>query len=456
MRKILAKHLDGDGGIRQLIVIAVPMVISQACETIMMFTDRVFLSYLSPSHMAAALSGGLTAFMFTTFFLGLTGYTTALVAQYLGSNKKRFCTISVTQAVVISIVSYPLILSLIPLSRWIFEKTGLDASQQQLSFDYLRIILIGSIFFLGRNIFNSFFSGIGKTRIIMISSIMTMSINVFANYILIFGKFGLPALGIKGAAIGTIISTFCGFIFMLCAYLIYTKKRYEYMLRKSFKLDLDVMKKLFHFGYPGGLELLLNLMAFDLMVLLFQSYGSNVSASVTIALNWDMVVFVPLIGINIAVTSLTGRYMGKNEPNIASRAAFSGVKLALFYGVLMIILFLSATQVLVNMFLPEGQNVDEIAPLAKYMVKFVSLYILADGFNIVFSGALRGAGDTFWTMVIAVLCHWLLAVESFITVKVLKLNPELAWAIFVFTIPLIGAAYFLRFMTGKWRKIKVV
>ena len=89
----MSKHIRKKGGIREMIEIAMPMVVSQACYTIMTFTDRMFLSRLSPELMNAAMGGGLTIFVMMTFFLGLTGYATALVAQYYGSgNKKKLCT----------------------------------------------------------------------------------------------------------------------------------------------------------------------------------------------------------------------------------------------------------------------------------------------------------------------------------------------------------------------------
>ena len=84
------------GGVRELLAIALPMVVSHACETAMTFTDRLFLSRLGPEQMNAAMAGGLTCFMTMTFFLGLTGYTTALVAQYLGAGRKQHCAVATT------------------------------------------------------------------------------------------------------------------------------------------------------------------------------------------------------------------------------------------------------------------------------------------------------------------------------------------------------------------------
>jgi len=92
MSEVLLKNREHTpGGIREMLAIALPMVISYAADTVMTFTDRMFLSRLGPEVMNAAMGGGLTAFMMSTFFLGLIGYSTALVAQYLGANRKSSC-----------------------------------------------------------------------------------------------------------------------------------------------------------------------------------------------------------------------------------------------------------------------------------------------------------------------------------------------------------------------------
>ena len=198
------------GGVRELLAISLPMVISCACDTMMMFIDRLFLAKLGPEYMSAAMGGGITCFMFMTFFVGLTGYSSALVAQYLGADQKDRCSLVTTQALLICIVSFPLILACIPLGKILFNVSGIDPLQIKPQFEYFSIVMFSVIFGLLRNTLSAFFSGIGRTKIVMIAACTALLINTAANYILIFGNFGFPAMGIKGAAVGTIIGSFSG------------------------------------------------------------------------------------------------------------------------------------------------------------------------------------------------------------------------------------------------------
>jgi multidrug resistance protein, MATE family len=444
------------GGLREMLAISLPMVVSHASETALVFTDRLFLSRLGPVQMSAAMGGGLTAFMMTTFFLGLTGYATALAAQYLGAGRKSRCATVLSQAVIVALVAYPLILVARPLAHGLFALTDIPAEQlepQQLYFD---ILLGGTILALLRSCFASFFSGVGRTRVVMLSALATMLVNVGANYVLIFGRLGLPALGIRGAAYGTILGSLCGLLILLAAYLTQSNRR-EFEVTFP-RFDGEVMRKLLRFGSPAGVELFLNLVAFTAMILVFHSHGLVTATAVTIVFNWDMVSFVPLLGIQIGVVSLVGRYMGAGRPEIAERVTISGLKMAWAYSSVILVLFVGLPEQLVAVFQPLEPDLifAEAAPLATGMLRLAALYVLADAVMVVFSGALRGAGDTFWTMCISVGLHWLLLPVLLISLKILNLSPQTAWlALVVFFLSFSGVFY-LRYRSGKWKTLAVL
>jgi MATE family multidrug resistance protein len=441
-----------DGIMKELVSIAFPLMVSQACDTLMMFTDRMFAAKLGSAAMSAVMSGGLSAFTFTTFFVGLTGYANALAAQYLGAGRPRQCGLVGAQSIWIALGAYPVMLAAIPLGRLLFHATGVPKDEFGPQSTYFTLMMIGSIIGLLRGALGSFFSGIGRTRIVMIATVTCLVVNVGAVYVLMFGKLGLPALGVKGAAIGSIIAGSTGLVILAVEYF-RKENRETFGTAFGFRFDLPIMSKLIKLGSPAGLELMLNVFAFNLIVLIFHSIGIDAAASVTCAFSWDMVSFIPLIGVNIAVGSLVGRSMGAASPDTAHRVAMSGIKLTSAYAALLAFAFSLFPHPLVGMFLAAS---DPAVPLAVYMVRLVSVYLLADALGLVFSGALRGAGDTFATMCISVGVHWLLLGTTFVTIRVMHTDPKTAWTILVAMIWLLCVGFYLRYKSGRWRSIRVV
>jgi MATE family multidrug resistance protein len=455
MVRIKKEHTPGS--IAEMLAIALPMVISYAAETIMTFTDRMFLSKLAPEIMNAAMGGGLTAFMMSTFFMGLIGYSTALVAQYLGANRKNSCPTVTTQALIIALISYPVVLLMKPLAYRLFELTHVPAAQLGYQIEYFNILIYGAIIGLIRTALTSYFSGIGKTKIVMFSMITTMLVNVFMNYILIFGKFGIPAMGIRGAAIGTLTGGFVGILILFAAYF-GKKNRLEFHVMKSFRYYGQIMKKLLKFGYPPGLEFMLNLFAFNLMILIFHSMGNATATATTIMFNWDNVSYIPLVGIEIAVTSLVGRYMGARKIDVADKVARSAFITGAMYSAVILILFVFFPDQLVQVFKPINASAtfDQAAPLAVFMLRVAALYVLIEAAIATFVGVLRGAGDTRWSMIASVILHYIMVGSLYLVIKVIGMDARYGWLVVVFIFMMFSVVFYLRYRGGKWKKIRMV
>lgn len=450
------RHLDGPAGIRAVWQIAFPMVVSSASETVMLFFDRLFLSRLGPSEMAAAMSGGMTAFTMMTFFIGLIGYSTALVAQNLGAGKSDRCAVAAAQGLLIALAAYPVIVAAIPLGTWLLVSAGHGELQQACEVRYFRILALGSIFGLLRNALAAFFSGVGRTRVVMVANLVAMAVNIVANYLLIFGEYGFPRLEITGAALGTVLGGAAGCLVIGCAYFGPACHR-RFHTRTRLRPDRATMATLLRFGYPAGLELLLNMAAFNTFIQLFHSYGDDVAAACTIAFNWDLVAFIPMLGVNIATVSLVGRHMGAGAPELAENATWSALKLAYIYAGAMALLFLTVPELLVASFASaDAERFHTIAPLAVRLLRMASLYTLADATSLVFSGALRGAGDTQWAMRISVALHWAFALAAIVLIRVVGAAPATVWAVFVAIVMAMGAVFFLRFRHGSWKQIRII
>lgn len=453
----IRKMYSSKGGIKEMLFIALPMIASYACDVVMQFTDRLFLSRLAPEAMNAALGGGTTALVLSHFFVGLISFSTGLVAQYLGANQKNNSAKVLTQAIFLALAAYPVILLIKPLGIYFFQAMQITKEQFYYQQQYYNILVFGSIFTLMRTAFACFFSGIGKTKIVMQASMVTMLVNVGVNYVLIFGKFGFPEMGIRGAATGTIIATVSGVVVFFVKYF-GQKNRSGFNVMHSLRFDWAITKKLFYFGSPQGVEMLVNMFAFNILIFIFQAQGNVISTATTITFNWDYISFIPLVGIEVAATSLVGKYMGARKVNLASKTAYSGLTVALLYSFACLIIFVFIPGPLVQVFKTgDGAGVFEQAvPIAKRMVQLAALYVLFDAVLVCFIGALRGAGDTHWTMWASIIVHWCMVVAAYLMFNVFNFNVIAVWFVVVSIVIVFAFVVFARFLRGKWKTIRMV
>ncbi len=240
------------GGVRELLILAIPMIISTACDGVMTFTDRLFLARVGSAQMYASLGGSVALQVLMFFFAGLVGYSTALVAQFFGAGDKQKATKAAFQAILISLAAWPVILLLAPFADDIFVMMGIPAQQLDYQVDYFNVLAVGSLFLLMRHTLGCYFTGIGQTKVVMMATLAAMLVNVALDYILIFGKMGLPPMGVRGAAIATVAGAFSATLILLVVYL-GKNNRLEFGVMRSFRFGAEVMLDVFHFGYSAGL-----------------------------------------------------------------------------------------------------------------------------------------------------------------------------------------------------------
>ena len=297
---------------RELMRIALPMVVSQGAFAVMIFTDRYFMSQIDPTHMAAALGGGVAVFFSFCFFSGMFSYANALTAQYLGAGEIEKCPKVVTQGLIMTLMSVPLLAIITVLVAGIFEGMDHDPAQVELERSYYLILMMGVVIILAKICISSYFAGIGRSKIVMVCDVCGLILNVPLSYVMVFGEFGFPELGIEGAAISTIISTGFALLLFVCFYL-QKEHRDKFKVMQSFQLDRGILRRFMRLGLPSGAELFLNVAAFNIFLLMFQGYGIVEGASAAIVFNWDILSFVPMVGLNIGVVSLIGRFVGARD-----------------------------------------------------------------------------------------------------------------------------------------------
>jgi multidrug resistance protein, MATE family len=451
------KGYNKPGGIKDLLVMAFPMMVSSACDGVMTFTDRLFLSRVGSEQMNAAMGGFVTYQMLIFFFVGLSGYSTALVAQYYGAERRSQAPVATFQAMLISLAAWPIVLLLKPLAVHVFFGMDLPETQTGFQIRYLDILVWGSIFTLLRQAMGCYFTGIGKTKVVMNATFIAMIANIVLDYILIFGKLGFKPMGVDGAAIATVTGNVLGLVYFIVAYL-QSGNRKAFEVDKSFRFDADIMKRLLRYGCPAGLEIFLCFVAFFFMTLMFQAQGTSESTATSIMFSYDMLSYIPLLGIEIATTSLAGRYMGAERPQVAHRTAISAAKAGLIYSTVVLAFFLLIPEMLVRAFHPSTPSPDFEAavPMAVTMIRIATLYVLAQAVMVALVGTLRGAGDTFYTMLVSVGANWAFLPMQYLTLYVFHASVPMAWFILVLVYLAFCLVMYRRFRTEKWKKLRII
>lgn len=447
-----------NGDVKDVLVVALPMLLSMSFDTIMTFIDRLFLSKLGPAEMNAALGAGAVQLALTMFFTGAISYTTAMVAQRLGGKKRWDCGRVFMQAVYLSLASVPLLYLTIPLGHLVFGMEHLPVDQLQYQKTYFNILMFGGIINLVRNAAPCFFSGIGETKIVMKAAFVGMIVNVVCNFFLIYGFGPIPALGVAGAAYGTLIGNLVSTVILFAKF--FGKNCHErFRTRYAFAFSWPLTKELLQKGIPSGVEMCLNMTAFQLLILMFHALGPEAATASSVMFNWDMVAYVPLMGLEVASTSLVGRYVGARQGAAANRSTISGLRLGWGYSAIIGILFIFLPGLLTDIFRPDSNATasaiaifETARPMSLFMLRLAALYIFVEVLLVIYAGALRGAGDTLWVMFASAIMNWCVAGALYVSAYVFHLPAHYAWITVVAVYSTAPLLFWFRWKSGKWRK----
>lgn len=446
------------GSCREILSISYPLILSTASMTIMHFVDRMFLSWYSQTTLAAATPAGITFFTIVCFFMGVSQYTTTIVAQYFGANDNATCGLATWQGVFFSLASYVVILFFIPLGSPIFQWGGHPTHLVGLEVRYYSILMWGGGLIPLQSALAGFFTGRGDTKTTMMANVIGNGVNGVLDYGLIFGKWGLPEMGLTGAALATVLASVVPVAILTGLFL--RKENKRRFATHRFRFDAPLFKKLLRFGVPAGIQFFLEISCFTLFVILVGRLGEVELAVTNMALSIDMLAFMPVIGISIATSTLVGQSMGRRETQLAEKTTYSALKIALAYMGFMAMVFVLFPGPLLSIFRTRGhggQDFGVILYYGRYLLIMVAIYTVFDAFGMIFSAGLKGAGDTRFVMWIAVVGGWTLFVPPvYLTVSVFHWGLLLAWVWATLYIVFLGLVYFWRFRKGKWKAIDMI
>lgn len=449
-----SEYLSGNGGIWEVLKIAMPLILAASTHAVNLYVDRAMLAQYDYDAMGASFASGLTNFTCTCLFMGLIGYTGTFVAQYAGANQPKRIGISVWQGIFMAIAGGVFMWTSILWAKPMFELFGHDKHLIPLEISYFKILSIGAIFMLIQNALSCFWSGRGKTAVVMGVSFFTMCINIPLNYLLIFGKFGFPELGIAGAAWGTVIACIAGCVTFFALF-VSPRARRHFGTWGNF-IDWELFRRMLRYGFPAGVHLFLDLAAFNVFAIILGRYGEAIQEATSIAFGINNISFTPILGVGQAICILVGQSIGAKDIPHAVKCVKSARSLLLVYTVCMTCLFVFGQEIVMAPFAKGGADEAESLKLAGTMLKFVAAYLLFDNIVILYSNAIRGAGDTKFAMYLICIAAWGgLGIPS-IVIYMMGGSVWALWSLLVGYIVVLGICFYWRYYTGKWKNMRVI
>ena len=448
----------GEGGAREVMSLAYPLILSQMSFTVQSFVDRLFLTWYSPEAVAGTVTAMFTVWAVIGLCVGAGEYTTTFVAQYLGAGRPRRIGAALWQGVYFSAAAGIVSAALIPAAPTVFALARHAEAIRVHEVTYAQVILAGGFPIVLMATLASFFAGRGQTGVILGVNVLATVVNATLDYMMIFGHGGFPRMGVRGAALSTIVSQVVGAAVYL-ALILRARHRRDYGTLAGWRLETPLLGRLLRYGVPAGLQFSMEILAFAIFMIIIGRLGTAPLAASGIAFNLNMIVFMPMLGFGLAVTSLVGRYLGADRPELAERATWSALWLCLGYMVACCALYVSAPAMLLAPYAAGGDPAGfaPVAALAGVLLRFVAFYSLFDMMNVIFASALKGAGDTLFPVAATVLLAWtVMLAPTWLLVAQDRGGVFTAWTAATAYIFCVGLLMYRRFRRGRWRSMRVI
>jgi MATE family multidrug resistance protein len=444
-------------GGREVLRLAIPLIVSTASWSVMNFVDRMFLLWHSTDEMAAALPAGMVHFAMVCLPLGVATYVNTFVAQYHGAGHPARIGAVVWQGARVGLYCIPIFLGMIPLAPWIFRLAGHTSQLAALEAIYFQVAAVGAGAEVMAGAMSAFFTGLGRNRVVMIVDTSASLLNVVLDYGWIFGHLGLPAWGIAGAAWATVVSLWCR-VLAYSVWMMLPRYRRPYHLWSGRHFNRAIMRRLLRYGGPNGLQMLVEIGGFTLFMLLVGNLGAIDLAATTLAFNINTLAFVPMLGLGIALSTIVGQQLGQNNERLAARASWTAFWMAEIYMGAMAAVYVLLPDLLLwgHAAGTSPERFAALRGLTVVLLRFVAAYCLFDAMNVVFVSTLKGAGDTRFIMLTTLWVTPMPLVAVWVGIYCFHLGLIWSWIVATAWVSSLGIIYLLRFLHGRWRHIRVI
>ncbi len=399
------KALSVGKELKALMALAIPIMGGQLAQTANGFVDAIMAGRVSPLDLAAVAVGSSIWVPVYLFMSGILMATTPFVAQLFGANKNeqigQWVQQALWMALLIGASGFFLIRNVDLVMTWLH----VNADIQALSAKYLDAISWGMIPIAFFVVLRAYSEGMAYALPMTIISVIGLLINIPANYVFIYGKLGLPAMGGEGCGWAT--SLVMGLMCLLMALYVFLHPRYKGanifsgFARPNFSHWLSLLRT----GLPIGISIFIEVSVFSIVALLIGSLGPSVVASHQIALNFASMVFMLPLSIGMALTVRIGHAMGKQSALHARHSAYVGLAFTGCLAVCLAVFIASFRWLIPSLYTPD----ETVRLLATSLLLYAALFQISDGLQAAALGCLRGMKDTRGPMFITLFAYWLIA-----------------------------------------------
>lgn len=397
--------------VRALLRLGVPLIGGHVAQFAIGLTDTIMLGRYSVDALAAVVLG--STFFFVLFILG-SGFAIAvmpLVAQADAEDDeaalRRITRMGLWLSALFGALVLPLFLLSAQVLLWLQQEPDVAALAQS----YLRIAGLGLIPALLVMVLKSYLAALEHTRVVFWVTVAAVPVNALVNYGLIFGNFGLPELGVRGAAIASVIVQFVS-LFGVILYATRSLPQHA-LFARIWRPDWDVFAQVFKLGLPIGLTNLAEVGLFSASSIMMGWLGKIPLAAHGIALQLASLTFMVHLGLSNAATVRVGNAMGRKDADHMARGARVAIVMSLLAACVAVALFLLFPEYLLGLFIDRDEVAREaILGIGVSLLYVAALFQVVDGAQVMALGLLRGVQDTRGPMVIAAISYWVIGVSS--------------------------------------------
>lgn len=436
---------------RAIVLLAVPMVLEMAMESLFGIVDIFFVAHLGADATATVgITEGMLV-MVMAVAIGLSMGTTAVVARRTGEHNKEGAAVSAVQSIILGAVCMVAIFAVcFPFAPRLLALMGAGPGILRVGSTYSRIMMSASGIILMLFLINAIFRGAGEAAVAMRVLWVANAINICLDPCLIMGLGPFPRLGVTGAAVSTTIGRSVGILFQV--YLLWKGTDRMDVHRRHLRLNLEVMRNILRIAGNGVLQFTIATASWVVMVRLIQSFGSAATAGYTVAIRIVIFSILPSWGLGSAAATLVGQNLGAKRPERAEasvwRAAFFNM---VFLGTLSLIFLVFAPQ-LVGIFSRDPVVINTGANC----LRIISLCYVLYAYGMIMVQAFNGAGDTRTPTLINLFCFWIVQLPLAFTLgRRLHLGPNGIYFAILTTEVLLASIAIYVFRKGWWKQ-KVV